>query len=85
MFSQCLLKVSGAVLGTRRTEIAKMWVSDHSKQEVVAETGVKYSGAKEHFQNFFYRFPSTSNHLPQLLLTCLTLAEHAAGSADHKC
>lgn len=61
-----------------------MWVSDHSKQEVVAETGVKYSGAKEHFRTFS-RFPSTSNHLPQPLLTCLTLAEHAAGGADHKC
>ena len=37
-FSQCLWKVSGAVLGTRRTEMAKTWASGHSKQEVITET-----------------------------------------------
>lgn len=60
--SQRLLKVLGTALGTRRAEMAETWVSDHSKQKGITETGVKNSGTEGTFSDFSYIFPSISIH-----------------------
>lgn len=71
-FSQCLLKVSGTVLGTR-TVMAKMWTSDHSKREVVTETGVKHSGVEGTFSELLLHI---SKHIHPFFGKCFLHIEH---------